>query len=437
MPMSNSQRRRMLKSKALAAAAAGGAERHTAFRRAEKRYMSRVPEPDYSEVIDLHGDGLERFAEHVTAHSLLADLFGLEDFGSKAEGSCRTVYELKDHPGAILIPGALSGAAQRRIVREILRDTARPPNASNLDTHYVLPPEGLWNAHERQVTAGHEQREPLVATKHSVLSVRTTGTAPDGRCLIQSEAATMATRDQPDGRDKSEPAASGSVLPEPASSLLYKFRWTNLGLLYHWSTKSYHFEDVLRPDAGKSIAVPPRLARISQQLLRAVPPTLVPRGQNWQRFEPEAGIVNYYQLRSTLMGHVDHAELVEDAPLVSLSIGHAAVFLLGGTTRETPPTAVMLRSGDALIMSGGCRRAFHGVPRIVEGSLPAYLQDSAKWSDGDVDKSNDAVCQDWRLFANYLATTRININVRQVFPHGFLERRRREWADGDTRSETV
>ncbi len=60
-------------------------------------------------------------------------------------------------------------------------------------------------------------------------------------------------------------------------------------------------------------------------------------------------------------------------------------------------------------MSGpACRRAYHGVPRILEGTLPAYLDEGA------------TVTEDmWAPYARYMRTARININVRQVFPIGF------------------
>ena len=91
------------------------------------------------------------------------------------------------------------------------------------------------------------------------------------------------------------------------------------------------------------------------------------------------------------------------------SLGNAAIFLVGGLTRDVAPISIMLRSGDIIVMSGpACRRAYHGVPRILEGTLPAYLEEGANIDD--------------RLstpYARYMNTTRININVRQVFPKGF------------------
>lgn len=43
------------------------------------------------------------------------------------------------------------------------------------------------------------------------------------------------------------------------------------------------------------------------------------------------------------------------------SLGLSSVFLVGGLTKDIPPLAILLRSGDGLIMSGRQgRRAYHG-----------------------------------------------------------------------------
>jgi hypothetical protein len=42
-------------------------------------------------------------------------------------------------------------------------------------------------------------------------------------------------------------------------------------------------------------------------------------------------------------------------------LGSAAIFLIGGLSRDIDPVPIMLRSGDVIIMSGpNCRRAYHG-----------------------------------------------------------------------------
>lgn len=50
-----------------------------------------------------------------------------------------------------------------------------------------------------------------------------------------------------------------------------------------------------------------------------------------------------------------------------------------------------------------------GVPRILEDTLPAHF--SLGLDDEDASS--------WTSYESYMRTTRININVRQVFPKGF------------------
>ena len=55
---------------------------------------------------------------------------------------------------------------------------------------------------------------------------------------------------------------------------------------------------------------------------------------------PEAAIVNYYPLGGSMGGHTDHYELDLSWPLVSISFGQTAVFLIGGKTRNVKPTGM-------------------------------------------------------------------------------------------------
>ena len=113
----------------------------------------------------------------------------------------------------------------------------------------------------------------------------------------------------------------------------------------------------------------------------------------WKDYNAEAAIVNYYPTSSTLNPHTDHSERNLSAPLISISLGLSAVFLIGGSTLAEPPTPILLRSGDVLVMAGESRMAYHALPKV----LPATWEGN---SDGQVGK--------------YLSTHRININVRQV-----------------------
>ena len=53
---------------------------------------------------------------------------------------------------------------------------------------------------------------------------------------------------------------------------------------------------------------------------------------------------------------------------MSLSLGDTALFRYGGTERRGPTRSIKLKSGDALVLGGAARLAFHGVDRILAGS---------------------------------------------------------------------
>lgn len=421
MTSSNSQKKRLLKAKLNATPTAP----LTAFREAEKRYLARNPPPDYKDVLDLacgtmlpdsvNGHRLQSLQVLLEEECAASSLFGLQDFTQDPKA-----YTFLNHPGIIVLPNIIAPRAQRRLIKQCLRHTTKKPNLNNLDTHYDLPKEGLWYHYENHKT--NPDRFPAIEVKTLVdtgLSTENFQKLENSRKLITTAAVTSELSAEVLSAPKSAAPPSTSLKSDTAPNLMLKMRWTNLGLMYHWTSKSYHFEEVFERGLDAMIPVPPDLSQLSKLLLRSIPPDLVPKHQDWSTFKPESGIVNFYQLRNTLMGHIDQSELVEDQPLVSLSLGHSAVFLIGGVTRDEKPTAIYLRSGDALIMSGACRRVYHGVPRIIEGSLPEYLDRVEKWS--DVDQDTEERIDNWNIFADYLSTTRINVNIRQVFPEGYFE----------------
>jgi alkylated DNA repair protein (DNA oxidative demethylase) len=87
----------------------------------------------------------------------------------------------------------------------------------------------------------------------------------------------------------------------------------------------------------------------------------------------DAAIVNHYGPGARLGLHQDGEE-PSDAPVVTLSLGDTATFRLAGVDRRTAPfTDVELRSGDLLVFGGRNRRIYHGVPRVLDGTAPAWL----------------------------------------------------------------
>jgi alkylated DNA repair protein (DNA oxidative demethylase) len=64
------------------------------------------------------------------------------------------------------------------------------------------------------------------------------------------------------------------------------------------------------------------------------------------------------------------ASIDAGVPIVSVSLGDAARFVVGGLTRREPTHPIVLRSGDVLVMGGPSRLRFHGVTRILPGTAP-------------------------------------------------------------------
>lgn len=120
----------------------------------------------------------------------------------------------------------------------------------------------------------------------------------------------------------------------------------------------------------------------------------------------------------TLNGHIDDAEPCLHQPLVSLSLGCDAIFLMGGPTKDTPPTALRLRGGDAVVLSGPARRCYHGVPRV----LPAVgcPQAAATLAEGSCDRGpaaaeeGSAAGDEFVPFARHMQRCRINISIRDT-----------------------
>ena len=83
---------------------------------------------------------------------------------------------------------------------------------------------------------------------------------------------------------------------------------------------------------------------------------------------PQACLVNFYGSGARMGLHQDRDEEDFAAPVVSLSLGDTCLFRIGGTTRQGPTRSFRLASGDAVVLAGEARLAFHGVDRIISGT---------------------------------------------------------------------
>ncbi|KAF9129047.1 hypothetical protein BGW39_004524 [Mortierella sp. 14UC] len=464
-PMSNRQRkimeRQAERNRELAAAKrantssteAGAGEntsKRTPFREAELTFLARHPVPDFSLALDFRQPADELLKKHPKIRrvrlsegkklSEFSELFGVR--GAEQEDQDREdfAYLHEDHPGMIYIPAAFTPSAQRTLIKGCLKEYSRHPNKSNLDTHYKVPSSGLWDLHENvylkkqtlddpsvfvprkadvdnqangygsdddgdeegeaqdKDASGKKQEteprpKPTPSQPPTKKSKSSDNPAPQRRTMVPI---TDETPSVPDNIPKIDPEPSSQVPILPPAQLLRKLRWITLGYQYHWPSKTYHFD--------QNAPFPKELCILSKAVVAAV--------EDKDKFQypypaedflAEAGVINYYQLKDRLMGHVDRSELNKHAPLVSFSFGHSCIYLLGGPTREQSPTPILLQSGDILVMTGPCRADFHGVPRIIEDTLPEHLQ-------------SDPSDPEWDIYADYLAEARINLNIRQVYP---------------------
>jgi DNA oxidative demethylase len=142
----------------------------------------------------------------------------------------------------------------------------------------------------------------------------------------------------------------------PKSGKPLSVRMTNCGPLGWVSDEAGYRYQPLHPETGQPW--PP------------LPPLLIDAWEALARYPhpPESCLVNYYGPAAKMGLHQDRDECAFDAPVVSLSLGDACLFRIGGLRRADPTRTVRLASGDAVVLGGDARLAFHGVDRIMPGS---------------------------------------------------------------------
>jgi DNA alkylation damage repair protein AlkB len=134
----------------------------------------------------------------------------------------------------------------------------------------------------------------------------------------------------------------------------------------HWNALAYDYEE--RRSDYDNQPVPP----VPDDFTRIAVDAAARAGFDLQ---PDLCIMNFYDQSSRMGVHQDKDErpatIAAGVPIVSVSIGDAARFVIGGLSRKDPMRPLMLRSGDVLVMGGPSRLRFHGVTRILPGTAPA------------------------------------------------------------------
>jgi len=168
---------------------------------------------------------------------------------------------------------------------------------------------------------------------------------------------------------------------------LTKTTWCTLGYQYEWTSRKYirtrHAQFPL--DASQMCTIIANVAGVHP-------------------YTPEAAIVNFYHENMRMGGHKDESEETMEKPIVSVSFGSSAIYLLGGDTRDEIPRPILIESGDVMVLGGEARMWYHGIARVLENSCPEYWK--PKHHTGEMEHIAT-------LF--YCENRRINMNVRQVY----------------------
>lgn len=83
---------------------------------------------------------------------------------------------------------------------------------------------------------------------------------------------------------------------------------------------------------------------------------------------PDTCLINFYAPEARMGLHQDRDEASFDHPVVSISLGDAGLFRVGGTKRTDKTTSAWLNSGDVAVLAGPARLARHGIDRIKPGT---------------------------------------------------------------------
>ncbi|HZS95516.1 MAG TPA: DNA oxidative demethylase AlkB [Terriglobales bacterium] len=137
---------------------------------------------------------------------------------------------------------------------------------------------------------------------------------------------------------------------------------TNCGSL-GWVTdrKGYRY-DSIDPESGKRWpAMPEAFLNLAIHAAREA---------GFPNFQPDACLVNRYELGTKLSLHQDKDEKDFTQPIVSVSLGIPAMFLFGGIRRADKTERIALHHGDVVVWGGTARLRYHGVAPLKDAVHP-------------------------------------------------------------------
>jgi DNA alkylation damage repair protein AlkB len=307
------------------------------------------------------------------------------------------LFTISSVPGFLYAPQAISKSLQMDLAHQSLSEYCEPPHATNMDAT-MLPPNNNGNTPLSDLSLWTQWKQENNFQKNTE-------------------------------RKTSENSKGAVNIGRKRRRCLENLSWATMGYQYDWNARSYT-EDAKSP-------VSPLLACLSKVFAEISLPDNKP-------FTPSACIIKIYTDKTIMGGHQDDLEFAMDKPVVSISMGLPAIFLLGGgpTKEDGPVLPILIRPGDVMLLGGSCRLYHHGLARVIPAQVstpapypPLYTicnqhaltashlcthaeeiahHDTKSLKLGNVHLSHE----DLASLDAYLSQHRININVRQVLPDG-------------------
>ena len=304
---------------------------------------------------------------------------------------------LVSHPGFVYIPQALSKNVQNDLAYQALTEFCSPPHVTNIDLVPIKKGEALNRDDESMWALWKKEHF------HHV----------DAQMVENSTQ-----------KPRMENSKNKTKEQLRAYKSFDKLSFATTGYHYDWTARAY-VEECQSPMPK----VMDRLGCIFAQL---------DERDEHEAFTASASIVNYYTTKSNMGGHRDDLELDFTRPVVSISLGLPAVFLLGGKTKDDDNVVpILVRPGDVMLLAGESRLCYHGMARVIpmDVSLPSPRQsiggaDTSEFQIQSLNEIGNDDCtsnlekalimpkSDLEAVETFLSRHRININVRQVLPHG-------------------
>ena len=128
-----------------------------------------------------------------------------------------------------------------------------------------------------------------------------------------------------------------------------------------WVSDSYGYRYSTRDARSKSDwpKMPDSFFELAQQAADAA---------GFENFVPDSCLINSYNSGAKMSLHQDKDEKDFSQPIVSVSLGLPATFLIGGLLRSDTTIKVPLVHGDVIVWGASARLFFHGILPIKAGN---------------------------------------------------------------------